>query len=187
MCGLAWRVRRPLQLETAETRGAKLEEGTVAGSFSSESNEEAPSCGVVGGAEARWRVCHRTFVADTGLGPEGSGLTADARRSQGSGAEDGFEGLAGSESLDRERARTQTFLQDSVAGATRVRRGCDAGATIFHKPSPPSTSSTLKMSLSPLPERQTTIKLSSLSCFCSFASFSTFSAFFALRFASSTA
>ncbi len=43
MCGLAWGVRRPLQLEIADMREAKLEGGTVAISFSSMSNEEMSS------------------------------------------------------------------------------------------------------------------------------------------------
>ena len=43
---------------------------------------------------------------DTGLGPEGSGLTVDGWRSQGSDVEEDIEGLAGSERVDQERART---------------------------------------------------------------------------------
>ncbi len=106
MCGLAWRVRRPLQLEIADMREAKLEEGFVAVSFSSKSYEEASSCGVDGGMVANRRVCYHAFTTGTGLGPEGSGLTVDGWRSQGSGVEEDFEGLAGSEDVDRERART---------------------------------------------------------------------------------
>ena len=106
MCGLAWRVRRPLQLEIADMREAKLEEGTVAVSFSSKSYEEAPSCGVDSGMVVNRRVCCHAFTMDTGLGPEGSGLTVDGWRSQGSDVEEDFEGLAGGESVDRERART---------------------------------------------------------------------------------
>ena len=78
MCGLARGARRPLQLEIADTRGAKLKEGAGAVSFSSKSYEEAPSCGVDGGMVAGWRACCHAFVMDTGLGPEGSGLTVDA-------------------------------------------------------------------------------------------------------------
>jgi len=111
LCGLAWRVRRPLQLEIADMREAKLEEGTVVPSFSSKSYEEAPSCGVDGGMVASWRVCCHAFVMDTGLGPEGSGLTVDGWRSQGSDVEKDFGGLAGSESVDRERARTNLSLK----------------------------------------------------------------------------
>jgi hypothetical protein len=110
LCGLAWRVRRPLQLEIADMREAKLEEGTVAISFSSMSDKEASSCGVDGGIVANWRVCYYTFIIDTGLGPEGSGLTVGGWRSQGSDAEEDIEGLAGSEGLDRERARTNLYF-----------------------------------------------------------------------------
>ena len=106
LCVLAWKVRRPLQLEIADMREAKLEEGTVVPSFSSKSYEEAPSCRVNGGMVANWRVCCHAFTMDTCLGPEGSGLTVDGWCSEGSGAKEDFEGLAGSESLDRERART---------------------------------------------------------------------------------
>ncbi len=106
MCGLAWGVRRPLQLEIADMREAKLEGGTVAISFSSMSNEEVSSCGVDGGTMANRRVCYCAFIMDTGLGPEGSGLTVDGWRSQGSDVEEDIEGLAGSERVDQERART---------------------------------------------------------------------------------
>jgi hypothetical protein len=106
LCGLAWGVRRPLQLEIADMREAKLEEGSVAVSFSSKPYEEASSCGVDGGMVANWRVCCHAFAMGTGLGPEGSGLTVDGWRSEGSDAEEDFEGLTGSESVDRERART---------------------------------------------------------------------------------
>jgi len=58
-------------------REAKLEEGSVAVSFSSWSDEEASSFGVGGGMVAGWRACCHAFVMDTGLGPEGSGLTVD--------------------------------------------------------------------------------------------------------------
>ncbi len=123
MCGLAWRVRRPLQLEIVDMREAKLEEGAVAVSFSSKSNEEASSCGVDGGMVANRRVCCRAFTMGTGLGPEGSGPTVDGWRSQGCGAEEDFGGLAGSESVDRERARTlklstksQTNSNNSTVG-----------------------------------------------------------------------
>ena len=87
-------------------REAKLEEGTVAVSFSSKPYEEASSCGVDGGMVANWRVCCHAFTMGTGLGPEGSGLTVDGWRSEGSDAEEDFEGLTGRESVDRERART---------------------------------------------------------------------------------
>jgi len=60
---------------------------------------------------ASWRVCCHAFVMDTGLGPEGSGLTVDGWRSQGSDVEKDFGGLAGSESVDRERARTNLSLK----------------------------------------------------------------------------
>ncbi len=82
LCGLAWGARRPLQLEIADMREAKLEEGSGAVSFSSKSYEETSSCGVNGGMVAGWRAFCHTFVMDTGLGPEGSGLTVDvgARR-----------------------------------------------------------------------------------------------------------
>jgi len=123
LCGLAWRVRRPLQLEIVDMREAKLEEGAVAVSFSSKSNEEASSCGVDGGMVANRRVCCRAFTMGTGLGPEGSGPTVDGWRSQGCGAEEDFGGLAGSESVDRERARTlklstksQTNSNNSTVG-----------------------------------------------------------------------
>lgn len=123
MCGLAWRVRRPLQLEIVDMREAKLEEGAVAVSFSSKSNEEASSYGVDGGMVANRRVCCRAFTMGTGLGPEGSGPTVDGWRSQGCGAEEDFGGLAGSESVDRERARTlklstksQTNSNNSTVG-----------------------------------------------------------------------
>lgn len=100
LCGLAWGARRPLQLEIADMREAKLEEGTVAASFSSKPDEEASSCGVDGGMVANWRICCCAFVMGTGLGPEGSGLTVNGRRSEGSDAEEDFEGLAGSERID---------------------------------------------------------------------------------------
>ncbi len=87
-------------------REAKLEEGSVAVSFSSKSYEEVSSCGVDGGMVVNWKVCYRAFTMDTGLGPEGSGLTVDGWRSQGSDVEEDFEGLTGGESVDRERART---------------------------------------------------------------------------------
>ena len=63
-------------------REAKLEEGSVAVNFSSGLDEETPSCGVDGGMVAGWRACCHAFIMDTGLGPEGSGLTVDvgARR-----------------------------------------------------------------------------------------------------------
>lgn len=82
LCGLAWGVRRPLQLEIADMREAKLEEGAVAINFSSRLDEDTPSCGVDGGMMAGWRACCHAFATDTGLGPEGSGLTVDvgARR-----------------------------------------------------------------------------------------------------------
>ena len=111
LCGLVWRARRPLQLEIADMREAKLEEGIVVLSFSSKSYEEAPSCGVNGGMVANRRVCCHAFVMDTGSGPEGSRLTVDGWRSQGSGVEKDFGGLAGSESVDRERARTNISLK----------------------------------------------------------------------------
>ena len=77
MCGLAWRARRPLQLEIVDMREAKLEEGSVAINFSSRLDEDVPSYGVDGGMVACWRAyCHASAV-DTGLGPEGSRLTAD--------------------------------------------------------------------------------------------------------------
>lgn len=104
-------------------REAKLKEGAVAVSFSSRSNEEASSCGVDGGMVANRRVCCRAFTMGTGLGPEGSGPTVDGWRSQGCGAEEDFGGLAGSESVDRERARTlksttksQTNSNNSTVG-----------------------------------------------------------------------
>lgn len=82
LCGLAWGVRRPLQLEIADMREAKLEEGAVAINFSSRLDEDAPSCGVDGGMMVGWRACCHAFATDTGLGPEGSRLTVDvgARR-----------------------------------------------------------------------------------------------------------
>jgi len=45
-------------------------------------DDEAPPCGVDGGMVAGWRASGCAFVVDTGLGPEGSRLTADvgARR-----------------------------------------------------------------------------------------------------------
>ncbi len=92
-------------------REAKLKEGAVAASFSSKSYEEASSCGVDGGTVANRKVCYRAFTMGTGLGPEGSRLTVDGWRSQGSGAEEDFGGLAGSEGVDRERARTILFLE----------------------------------------------------------------------------
>jgi len=82
-------------------REAKLEEGTVAVRFSSKSYKEAPSCGVDGGMVVNRRVCYHAFTMDTGLGPEGSGLTVDGWRSQGSDVEEDFEGLTDSESVDR--------------------------------------------------------------------------------------
>jgi len=75
MCGLAWRVRRPLSLEIADMRGAKPEEGSVVVNFSSRLDEEAPPCGVDGGLASGWRAWCLAFAMDTGLGPEGSGLT----------------------------------------------------------------------------------------------------------------
>ena len=82
VCGLAWRVRRPLSLEIADMRGAKPEEGSRAVNFSSRLDEEAPPCGVDGGLVSGWRAWRLAFTMETGLGPEGSGLTVDvgARR-----------------------------------------------------------------------------------------------------------
>jgi len=60
---------------------------------------------------ASWRVCYPAFAVGTGLGPEGSRLTVDGWRSQGSDVEEDFEGLTGSESVERERARTNLFLK----------------------------------------------------------------------------
>ncbi len=60
---------------------------------------------------ASWRVCCPAFAVGTGLGPEGSRLTVDGWRSQGSDVEEDFEGLTGSESVERERARTNLFLK----------------------------------------------------------------------------
>ncbi len=57
MCGLAWRVRRPLPLEIVDMREAKLEGGTVVVSSSSMQYDETPSCGVAGDKVASWRVC----------------------------------------------------------------------------------------------------------------------------------
>ena len=120
MCGLAWGVRRPLQLEIADMREAKLEGGTVAISFSSMSNEEMSSCGVDGGMVANWRVCYCAFIMDTGLGPEGSGLTVDGWRSQGSDVEEDIEGLAGSDRVDQERARTNLSLKKKALPKKRI-------------------------------------------------------------------
>lgn len=106
LCGLAWRVRRPLSLEIVDMRGAKLEEGTVVISSSSGFDEEAPSCGVDGGTAAGWRACCCTSAMGTGSGPEGSRPTVDGWRLQGSDAEEDFEGLTGGEGDDQERART---------------------------------------------------------------------------------
>jgi hypothetical protein len=63
-------------------RGAKPEEGSVAVNFSLRLDEEAPPCGVDGGLVSGWRAWRLTFAMETGLGPEGSGLTVDvgARR-----------------------------------------------------------------------------------------------------------
>jgi len=77
MCGLAWRARRPLQLEIVDMREAKLEEGSVVINLSSRLDEDVPSCGVNGGMVACWRARCHVSTADTGLGPEGSRLTAD--------------------------------------------------------------------------------------------------------------
>ena len=88
-------------------REAKLEGGTLVVSSSSMHYDEASSCGVVGDTVANWRVCCRIFVMDTGLGPEGSRLTMNVRRSQGSDAEEGIEGLADGKGDNRERARTK--------------------------------------------------------------------------------
>jgi len=122
LCGLAWRVRRPLQLEIADMREAKLEGGTVAISFSSMSDKEASSCGVDGGIVANWRVCYCTFIIDTGLGPEGSGLTVDGWRSQGSDVEEDIEGLAGSERVDQERARTNLSSRGNLCNLVVIKR-----------------------------------------------------------------
>ena len=100
-----------MPLEIADMREAKLEEGAVAASFSSKSYEEAPSCGVDGGMIANRRVCCYAFTMDIGLGPEGSGLTVDGWRSEGSDAEEDFGGLAGSKRVDRKRARTNLSLK----------------------------------------------------------------------------
>jgi len=107
LCGLAWRVRRPLPLENADMREAKLEGGTLVVSSSSMHYDETSSCGVVGDMVANRRVRCHIFVMDTGLGPEGSRLTMNVRRSQGSDAEEGIEGLAEGKGDNRERARTK--------------------------------------------------------------------------------
>ncbi len=88
-------------------REAKLEGGTLVVSSSSMHYDETSSCGVVGDMVANRRVCCHIFVMDTGLGPEGSRLTMNARRSQGSDVEEGIEGLADGKGDDRERARTK--------------------------------------------------------------------------------
>ncbi len=87
-------------------RGAKLEGGALVVSSSSVHYDETSSCGVGGDMVASWRVCCHISVMDTGLGPEGSGLTMNVRRSQGGDAEEGIGGLAGGKGDDRERART---------------------------------------------------------------------------------
>jgi hypothetical protein len=103
-------------------REAKLEEGTAAISFSSISDKEASSYGVDGGIVANWRVCYYIFIIDTGLGPEGSGLTVNGWRSQGSDVEEDIEGLAGSEGVDRERARTNRSSRGNMCNLVVIKR-----------------------------------------------------------------
>jgi len=105
MCGLAWGVRRPLWPETVGMREAKLEGGSwVASAARSPTVRHRPA-----GSPLALRLPEGRLLAlttGTGPGPEGSRPTVGGRRSQGCGAEEGYEGLARNNGAHREHART---------------------------------------------------------------------------------
>ena len=61
------------------------------------------------------------LTTGTGPGPEGSRPTVGGRRSQGCGAEEGYEGLARNNGAHREHARTKFSILQVQVG---MRRGC---------------------------------------------------------------